>query len=317
MPLISGHQLVNWLDGRNNASFQNISWSGNTLSFNVNSPTFGIHANWLKAMVPAHAGLGNVTGVTLNGAALPWVLQTIKGMDYAVFDAQQGAIVVSYTSDTTAPTLVSTSPLANATNVASNTVVTATFSEPMNPATISGGTFELRTAGNVLVPATVTYDSGTNTARLTPTSLLTPAATFTARVIGGTSGMKDATGNPLGADNTWSFTTVALNCPCSIWADTATPATPAGTDGYPITVGTKFNSDYAGYITSLRFYKGAANTGPHVGRLWNSTGTLLAEVAFTNETASGWQVQALPTPAAINANTTYVVSSFRRRATSR
>ena len=45
----------------------------------------------------------------------------------------------------------------------------------------------------------------------------------------------------------------------------------------------------AGSVTGLRFYKAAANTGTHVGRLWSTSGTLLAEGTFSGETASGWQ----------------------------
>src|SRR6185369_15861545 len=73
-------------------------------------------------------------------------------------------------------------------------------------------------------------------------------------------------------------------------------------------VGVKFRSDVAGFVTALRFYKGAANTGSHVGHLWSAGGTLLAEAAFTNETASGWQEVALSPAIAIAANTTYVAS---------
>ncbi|MBR8841185.1 MAG: DUF4082 domain-containing protein, partial [Stigonema ocellatum SAG 48.90 = DSM 106950] len=42
--------------------------------------------------------------------------------------------------------------------------------------------------------------------------------------------------------------------------------------------------------------------------IWSSTGSVLASVSFANETASGWQQQALATPLNIVANTTYVVS---------
>ena len=97
-------------------------------------------------------------------------------------------------------------------------------------------------------------------------------------------------------------------CPCSIWTPAAAPANPAVTDGQPIEVGVKFRSDVDGFVTALRFYKGAANTGTHVGHLWSATGALLAEATFTNETASGWQEVALPPPVAITANTTYVAS---------
>jgi hypothetical protein len=97
-------------------------------------------------------------------------------------------------------------------------------------------------------------------------------------------------------------------CPCSLWTPASVPANAALTDGQPIEVGVKFRSDVAGFVTALRFYKGAANTGAHVGHLWSAGGTLLAEAAFTNETASGWQEVALSPAIAIAANTTYVAS---------
>ena len=58
----------------------------------------------------------------------------------------------------------------------------------------------------------------------------------------------------------------------------------------------------------MRFYKGATNTGTHVGNLWSSSGKLLGSVTFTNETSSGWQQATFATPIAISAKTTYVVS---------
>ena len=69
-----------------------------------------------------------------------------------------------------------------------------------------------------------------------------------------------------------------------------------------------FTADQNGYISGVRFYKGSSNTGTHVGSLWTSTGTLLAQATFTNETASGWQQVLFSTPVAITANTVYVVS---------
>ena len=53
---------------------------------------------------------------------------------------------------------------------------------------------------------------------------------------------------------------------------------------------------WTGTITAIRFYKGPANTGPHVGHLWTNTGALLATITFSGETASGWQ-QATSEPA--------------------
>ena len=80
--------------------------------------------------------------------------------------------------------------------------------------------------------------------------------------------------------------------------------------GGAVEVGVKFESSTAGYINGVRFYKGAGNTGTHVGYLWSSTGTLLASATFSGETGSGWQQVNFATPVAISANTIYIASYF-------
>ena len=75
-------------------------------------------------------------------------------------------------------------------------------------------------------------------------------------------------------------------------------------------VGVHFSSDIAGYISGIRFYKGSGNNGTHVGYLWTTTGTLLASVTFTDESASGWQEADFSTPVAITPGTTYVASYY-------
>ncbi|MEH2139980.1 N,N-dimethylformamidase beta subunit family domain-containing protein [Nostoc sp.] len=80
------------------------------------------------------------------------------------------------------------------------------------------------------------------------------------------------------------------------------------TDSVPYELGMKFRSDTGGQINAIRFWKAPSETGTHIGKIWNATGTLLGSVTFSNETASGWQNQALSIPLNIQANTTYVVS---------
>jgi hypothetical protein len=73
-------------------------------------------------------------------------------------------------------------------------------------------------------------------------------------------------------------------------------------------LGVSFASDVGGYITGIRFYKSTANTGTHVGNLWDSAGNLLASATFTSESASGWQQASFANPVAVAANTLYVAS---------
>jgi hypothetical protein len=157
----------------------------------------------------------------------------------------------------------------------------------------------------------VTYNAPTNTAVLVPSVALTPGAVYTATVVGGTTDprVKDLAGNALATSVAWAFTTVpTAGCPCTVFSATALPANATVADPNAVELGMKFQSNMAGRITGIRFYKGATNTGTHVGNLWSSTGTLLGTVTFVNETASGWQQATFATPVSIAANTTYVVS---------
>ena len=101
---------------------------------------------------------------------------------------------------------------------------------------------------------------------------------------------------------------LAAQTPATIWASTATPTTPDVGSDSPVELGVRFYSDTPGYVTGIRFYKSAANTGAHIGNLWSSSGTLLASATFTSETASGWQQVNFSGPVAITANTAYVAS---------
>jgi Domain of unknown function (DUF4082)/Bacterial Ig-like domain/Bacterial Ig domain len=309
VPVVSSRQMLNWLDGRNSSSFGSFTWNGSTLGFSISA---GANTNGIQAMLPFRSGGSVLTAVSRAGSAVAFNVQTIKGIDYAFFSGIGGAYTATYGADSSAPTVTATSPAAGATAVATGATVTATFSESMNAATINANTFELRNAANALVAGSVSWDAGTRTARFTPSSALTASATYTASIKGGPGSPRaeDLAGN--GATGvSWSFTTAAAaSCPCSGWGSTSTPANPSVNDPSAIEVGVKFRTDLAGFITGVRFYKGATNTGTHTGNLWSSTGQLLASATFSAETASGWQQVNFPTPVAVTANTVYVASYF-------
>jgi hypothetical protein len=214
------------------------------------------------------------------------------------------------------PQVLSVTPASGATGVSTGVAPAATFSEPLNSASLTTSTVLLRDAANNSVPVTISYDSSIFTVTLAPTQSLQPGQTYTVTLKGGATAPRitDATGTALASDFVWSFTTQPLPPPItafSIWASTATPTSPLENDGAAVELGLKFRSDIDGIITGVRFYKGgAANGGAHVGHLWTSSGTLLGTVNFTNETASGWQQALFQNPIPITANTTYVVSYF-------
>ncbi|MDP1849414.1 MAG: Ig-like domain-containing protein, partial [Solirubrobacteraceae bacterium] len=119
----------------------------------------------------------------------------------ALAAARTWSFTTGTTADATAPTVNSTVPADIATGIAANANITATFSEVMDPSTITTTTLTLA-QGITPIAGAVTY-VGT-TAIFNPTSDLAVSTTYTATV---TTGVKDLAGNALVAAKTWSFTT--------------------------------------------------------------------------------------------------------------
>jgi hypothetical protein len=117
-----------------------------------------------------------------------------------------------------APTVISTDPANLATNVPLNKIITATFSEAMNPLTISGATYTLKQGAN-LIAGTVTY-SGT-TATFTPSVALLSGTTYTATI---TTGAKNLAGTSLAGNYIWTFTTVVTTPPVAPTVISTDPA---------------------------------------------------------------------------------------------
>lgn len=119
----------------------------------------------------------------------------------------------SWTIDTVAPTVTSTTPADRASGVSPAGSIVAVFSEAMNPATVTTTTFFVKPkqGGGSPVLATVTYDPATMKATLQPASTLSAQTTYSATMSSGASGVKDLAGNSLNSNYTWSFTTGALD----------------------------------------------------------------------------------------------------------
>ncbi len=130
----------------------------------------------------------------------------------------------------TPPTVTAVTPPTGSTgNCPNNVLITATFSKPMNPATITTSTFTL-TTGGASVSGAVTYVAATQIATFTPSGALAASSPFTATI---TTGAKDQFGNGLAANFVWTFTTsapcpppagaIALGAACSFGILGATP----------------------------------------------------------------------------------------------
>ena len=118
----------------------------------------------------------------------------------------------------TEPTVISSSPSHRATtvptstntssNVVTGTAVTATFSQPMDPATVNSLTFTVKETNGNNVPGTVVMDEANTVATFTPTSsALNPNTSYTATV---TMVAKNAGGVAMANPIAWGFTTSAV-----------------------------------------------------------------------------------------------------------
>lgn len=107
------------------------------------------------------------------------------------------------------PVVESTNPENLAVNVPLNQIITATFNEEMNAATITPNLLTLQGAaaggrGAEDVSGVLSYDEATNTLTFEPGSNLLPSTTYTVRIA---PTAKDEMGNALQAPYVWTFST--------------------------------------------------------------------------------------------------------------
>jgi hypothetical protein len=162
-------------------------------------------------MINGNAAQTNATDRVgkLKLTALPPGSTDVLGINMLALTDSSGNNVVLTTNglgvpcDFTAPTVSFTVPANAATGVAANQKIAVTFSEAMNPATITTTSFTLK-QGTTAVTGTVSYVGVTAT--FTPATGLAPLTTYAATI---TTGAEDLAGNALATDFVWSFTTGA------------------------------------------------------------------------------------------------------------
>ena len=160
----------------------------------------------------------------------------------------------------TIPTVISTDPAIGAINVALNKVVNATFSQPMDPSTITISTFTIND-GVTSLTGVVAYSG--STVSFTPLSNFLPSKTYTCII---TKGAKNQASIPLANDFIWSFTTNAIVVP------SLTTVTAASIGQTTAVSGGNINSDGGTTITS----KGACwsiTLNPTIGDFKTTDGT--------------------------------------------
>jgi len=200
-----------------------------TATFNVPMDPLTINATTftLKLGTTAVAGVVSYSGTTaFFTPAAPLTLNSLytatitTGAKNTGGTALPANYVWTFTTGTlTAPTVISTDPANNATGVVLNKVLSATFSEAMNPLTINATSFILM-QGTTAITGTVTYIG--LTAYFTPTTNLLPGTVYTATV---NMGAKNPAGTALANNYVWTFTTGAAVAPAVISTDPVNNAT--------------------------------------------------------------------------------------------
>ena len=205
------------------------------------STTSATYANLVNPLtIGAYSNPVGTTGEFLNG----WMDEFRWSKGIARWTSNFTPPSAPYETDTTTPTVSSTSPAGSATGVGVSSAISATFSEDMDSSTITTSTFTLssssvsgssvgwvkRSAPNKTetengkdgfaslnpsyttttstftpsssVSGTVSYSN--KVATFTPSSNLSYSTIYTATI---TTGVKDAGGNAMSSNYTWSFTT--------------------------------------------------------------------------------------------------------------
>lgn len=168
----------------------------------------------LKRGTTAVAGTVSLAGTTATfapssnlGAGTAYTATITTGAKDSLGHALAATFVWSFTTgqvvDTFAPRVSFVSPAAASTGAAVNAQILATFSEAMDPSTLTTATFSLK-QGATSVSGIHTY-SGT-TATFVPSNNLAQQTVYTATI---TTGAKDLASNALAANFVWSFTTAA------------------------------------------------------------------------------------------------------------
>ncbi len=179
------------------------NWQSSSQTFQVQvdgsvvgtfKPTSTSYASYTTNAFTVAAGTHTIAFVGLNP----------NGGDNTAFVDQ-----VQLNTTTSAPTVTGVTPANGASGVAVQTIITVTFSGAVDPTTVNTTTVQLLDPTSTPVTATVSFNSTTDTATLSPTGALTQNVMYTVLVQGGSSGavVKDTSGNALAANFSSTFTT--------------------------------------------------------------------------------------------------------------
>lgn len=295
-------------------------------SFTLSCPTAPVAGG-----VVSYLATGKVATLSLPVANLPASTQCTVTVTTGVRDASGVALASNYVwkfttgiaADTTPPSVALTVPVDGVTGVATNTMVSASFSENMDPASITATNFTVAntTAGGGAVVGAVTYLLGSKVATFTPAATLPASSLYTATI---STTVADLAGNLMAANKVWTFTTGAAAV-TSVFPGVA--GTPGASTTDPTVNSANPSNGAINVATSTNQWTGSANvvTGKLLTANFSQTmnpATITTPGVFTlKETVAGTNVPGsvvinatntaatfTPTVAALMPNTFYTVT---------
>lgn len=190
------------------------------------------------------------------------VLATISALAIAACGGGSGGAAPPAAPDITPPAAQSSAPAASASAVPTTAVISVTFSEAMDAATLSAASFSLSAAG-VAVAGSVSVSG--NTALFTPAAALAGGTLYAVTV---STGAKDLAGNALVAEHVWSFTTAAASA-ARAWS---TPVLLESADGQAHTPAVAATSEDApnghAQATAVWVQDGSVYANRYQGGVW-------------------------------------------------
>ena len=127
IPMISPSQLAIWKDALSSSSFVNIASTPSKLTFTTQVAQGG---EGMQAMIPLSTANGELTSITKNTTPVSYTSSTVKGVTYAIFDAQPGTYEALYGTQPSTSTGTSTTSSTSVPVASSHQVVTASAPMP-------------------------------------------------------------------------------------------------------------------------------------------------------------------------------------------
>jgi hypothetical protein len=201
----AGFPTAAFTNPANNATINgvvNITWTGSddggTVHYRLEFSPDG--TNW----IPISSQMTNLNSFSFDTTR--YASGTGKKIALIAYDGFNTTRVETNVTLGSGVSVSSTEPPAGATGVSLDQVVSASFVSQMDAGTFNSTNFVLLKSGSS-VPAKVYYDASSRMALLKPLGRLDSNTAYTARLVGGASGIKDSGGRILASNYEWTFTT--------------------------------------------------------------------------------------------------------------